>query len=191
MHFPWIGNSEFEECGDRYYVHGTEQLSLSIILHRFHNAVQEGDGDRILCYGKLLLVIFKSTNKYNYAKEAIILLMQYYYLFSDEQCQQLLCSRCMNTRGVIGPNIPCELYMEHLNRCLKTMLHNIGSNISPEAIRKAGMAIAPVQHICNTFKHQTVPYLHSNRHFGKDFDKVLGTLVTEVFVPIREREFTK
>ena len=193
--FPRISHGEYEECSDKVYVHSTELLSLSIIWHGFHDTVRERDGDRILRYWKLLLVIFKSTNKYNYAKEAVILLMQYYYLFSDRQRQQLLWSRCVNTRGVIGANIPCDLYMEHLNRCLKTMLHNLGSNISPEAIRKAGMAIAPVQHICNTFECQTAPYLHSNRHsmphFGKDFDKVLGTLVTEkVFVPIREREFT-
>ena len=106
--------------------------------------------------------------------------MQYYYLLSDRQRQQLLWSRCINTRGLPGANIPCDLFMEHLNRRLKIMLHNLGSNISPDAIQKAGKAIAPVQHVCTIFEQQTAPYLHSDHHsettFGKDFDKVLHTL---------------
>ena len=94
VRFPRISHNECEECSDKVYVHSTELLSLSIIWHGFHDAVREGDGDRILRYWKLLLVIFKSTNKYNYAKEAVILLMQYHYLLSDRQRQQLLWSRC-------------------------------------------------------------------------------------------------
>ena len=73
----------------------------------------------ILCYWKLLLVLFKSTNNCNYAKEAVNILFQYNYTFSDQQKAQLLWSRCVNTRGIVGVNIPCDLFMEHLNRRLK------------------------------------------------------------------------
>ena len=108
-----------------------------------------------------------------------------------EQTKQLLWSCCINTQGFPGANIPCDLYMEHLNRRLQIMLQNLVPNVS---YKNAGMAIAPGQHVCNSFEQQTALYLHSGHHsiphFRKDFEKVLHTLITEmVFMPIREREF--
>ncbi len=73
------------QCEDGVHCYGIEFLSLSLIWHGFHDSIREGDGDRILRYWKFLLVIFKSSNKRNYAKEAVNLLLQYYYLFSDRQ----------------------------------------------------------------------------------------------------------
>ena len=66
----------------------------------------------------------------NYAKEAVNILLQYQYYFSERQKAELLWSRCMNTRGLVGCNIPCDLYMEH-----KMVLKTQGANIHPE---KAG-----------------------------------------------------
>lgn len=58
------------QCEDGVHCYGIEFLSLSLIWHGFHDSIREGDGDRILRYWKFLLVIFKSSNKQNYAKEA-------------------------------------------------------------------------------------------------------------------------
>ena len=119
VRLPRIEGQEAETCDDKVYVYATELLSLGVLWHGFHDSVREGDGDRILRYWKILLVIFKSSNHFNYAKEAVNLLSQYHYNFSERQKAQLLWSRCINTRGYPGTNIPCDLYMEHLNRRLK------------------------------------------------------------------------
>ena len=107
---------------------------------------QRGDGDRILRYWKFLLVIFRSTDHYNYAKEAVNLLLHYYYKFSEREKLDLLWNRCINTKGHPGINMPCDLFMEHLNRRLK---HSMCANVNPAAIQNAGRAIGPVDHICN------------------------------------------
>ena len=60
-------------------------------------------------------MIFKSTNHWNYAKEAVNVPHQNKYVFLEREKAQLLCSRCINTRGYPGTNIPCDLHMEHLN----------------------------------------------------------------------------
>ena len=90
-------------------------------------------------------------------------------------------SRCVNTRGIDGANIPCDLFMEH--RRLKTVIMSMGANVSPKSIQKAGKAIAPVQHVCEIFEQQTAPYMHSDLHatpqFGKDFRTVLSVLTSE------------
>ena len=193
VRLPRIGGEEAEVCDDKVYVYAIELLSLGIIWHGYHDSVREGDGDRILRFWKLLLVIFKSSNNYNYAKEAVNLLLQYHYIFSERQKAQLLWSCCINTRGHPGTNIPCDLFMEHLNRRLKMVVHFLRANVTPKAIQKAGRAIAPVQQVCQVFEQQTAPYLHSHHHsvpsFGKDFDTVLKVLrEEEVFMPIRIRQ---
>ena len=115
-----------------------------------------------MLYWKVLLAVFKSTNNHNYAKEAVNLFQ--YYAFSDRQKAQLLWSRCVNTRGIQGANIPCDLFMEHLNRRLKNVIHSMGANVTPKAIVKAGRAIGTVSHVCQVFEEPTAGTMHSDRH---------------------------
>ena len=83
-------------------------------------------------------MVFKSPSRQNYAKEAVNLLVQYYHVLTERQKTQLLWSHCVNTKGLPGKNIPCDLHMEHLNRRLKIILRNLGANITPKAVVKAG-----------------------------------------------------
>ena len=52
----------------------------------------------------------------NYAFEAVNLQVQCQYLLSERLKQQLVWGRFINTHGLAGHNIPCDLYLEHLNR---------------------------------------------------------------------------
>ena len=143
-----------EEYEDKAIVYSTEVLSLGLIWHGFHDATREEDGDRLI--GDILEILTDdSSNNYNYAKEAANLLRQYHYIVSEREKAQLLWSRCVNTRGVDGANIPCDLFMEYLNGRLKTVIRSMGANVTPATIQKAGKAIAPVQHVCQIFEQQT------------------------------------
>ena len=169
------------------------QKGLSLLWHGFHDAIREGDGERILRYWKFLVVVFKSSNKRNYAKEGINLLIQYHYRLSDRQRQQLLWSHCVNMRGYQGKNIACDLHMEHLNRRLKTLMRNLGANINLKSVELAGKCISVVHHVCAAFEDQTSPFKPSDHHhlpaFGKDFETVLKVLEEEnVFVPLCVRQ---
>ena len=176
-----------QACPDGVQLYASEVLSLGLLWFGYHDAIREGDGDRILNYWKFLLVLFKSTSHANYAKEAVNLLLQYYYKFSERQKAQLLWSRCINTRGLIGCNLPCDLHMEHLNRRIKKIIHSMGANVNPKAIVKAGKALGPVEHICQLFEEQTSNNTVYNSHpvpsFGKDLSTVVQVLQDEkVFV---------
>lgn len=178
---------------DDVHCYVTELLTLSLLWHGFHDAIKEGDGERILRYWKFLLVIFKSSNKYNYAKESVNLLLQYYYILSERQREQLIWSRCVNTKGYKGANIPCDLYMEHLNRRLKTVLRYLGANINPSSVQKAGKSIGAVHHVCQIFEKQTSSCQSSDHHsfpaFGKDYYTILKELEEgNVFVPLCKRQ---
>lgn len=193
VHLPRIDDQATERCDDGVHLYAAELLSLGLLWHAFHDAVREGDGGRVLRHWKFMLVIFKSTNHRNYAKEAVNLLLQYNYTFSERERAQLLWSCCVNTRGYPGANIPCDLFMEHLNRRLKTVIRSMRANVNPTTIQKAGKAIASVQRVCQQFELQTCNQLHSDCHpypsFGKDFESALKALEEEnVFVPVSVRQ---
>ena len=61
---------------DRIHEYACEVLTLLLIWHNFYDTTKEGDGDRLMLVWKLLLLIFKATNRRNYSKEAAILLLQ-------------------------------------------------------------------------------------------------------------------
>ena len=107
-------------------------------------------------YWKFLynVIVFKNTSHRNYAKESINLQMQYNYTFSERQKAQLLWSRCINTKGYAGANIPCDLHMEHSNRRLKTVIRSMGANVKPATIVKAGKVIASVHRVCKVFEEE-------------------------------------
>ena len=130
---------------------------VELVWHGFHDAIREGDEERLTHYWKFLLVIFKASNQYNYVKEAVNLLLQYHYFFSKRQRAELLTSRCVNARVLVECNIPCDLYMEHLNRRLKMVIRNQGGNVRPELIEKAGRCIGIVQHVCETYFQTSQP----------------------------------
>ncbi len=190
--FTYVSHLDFSQqttekqktVDDSVHLYAVELLTLGLLWHGFHDAIKEGDGERIMRYWKFLLILFKSTNHPNYAKEAVNLLLQYNYLFSERQKSQLLWSRCVNTRGLPGTNIPCDLHMEHLNRRLKTVLRNMGANVNDKTVTKAGKCIAVVQRVCQAFEEQTSSTAsRSDNHpypkFGKDFDMVLNVLEQE------------
>ena len=186
---PPPASSPSEPVVDGVQFYATELLSLGLIWHCFHDAIREGDGDRIIRYWKLLLIIYKASDKRNYGKEAVILLLQYHCTFSERARTQLLWSRCINTKGNRGGNIPCDLHMEHLNRRLKIMLRNV--TITPKIVEKAGKCLGTVNRVCIQFEQQTATRKSLGGHavpgFGKDFDTILGVLEEESVFTTKHR----
>ena len=134
----WEEEESTKTTHDGVHFYSMELLTLSLIWHSFHDAIKEGDRERIVRYWKLLIIIFKASNHRNFAKEAVLFLFQYLHQFSDRQKEQLLWGRFVNTQGRVGANIPSDLHMEHLNRHLKTVLCNMEANVNPNSVVKAG-----------------------------------------------------
>lgn len=181
------------KCSDQVNLYAMEVLTLGLLWHGFHDASREGDGERILRYWKVLLVLFKSSRNYNYAKDAVNLILSHKYLLSERKAAQLLWSRTVNTRGREGCNIPMDLHMEHLNRTLKSILSNVGANITAKNVVKAGKSLRAVHKVCAAFQMDTAKSSISAKHpypaFNKDLQKVLAILEeVEVFVPMEKRE---
>ena len=110
------------------YGYGLDVLKLGLMWLGFHDAVREDDGERIITYWRFLLPIFHHSKLRNYSLEAFNLLPQMITL-SPHKVTEIKYNRTVNTVGQRSHNVPYDLHMEHLNRRLKVMMANLGSNI--------------------------------------------------------------
>ena len=165
---------------DGVHEYACDALSLYLFFMQLEDAIAEADGGRILQCWKYLLLFYYSSRKPNYSIEALRMLMQYHYLLPARQAQQLIWSRCVNTHGRLGKNIPMDLHMEHLNRAVKSHSDALGANITDRAILRAGMCFSAVHDVTTTFDTYTDVTRDSGRHSecssDGDFVKVLGEL---------------
>lgn len=162
--FIYLTESQIPECDDGVFAYATEFPTLTMVWHTFQNAIREGDGKRILWSLKFLYLIFKASNRRNYANEALQLLLQYHCTLPERKQAQLLWSRCINKIVYQGANTLCDLHMEHLNRRLKSVIRVMGANVKPATIEKGGKSIAVIHRVCQAFEELTTRCSHSDHH---------------------------
>lgn len=175
---------------DGVHLYAKELMTLSMVWHYFHDSSREADGDRLKLSWKILIPIFYATKRRNYLKEGVNLLLQCCVL-SERKVGQLLWSRCVNTHGRAGCNVPVDLHQEHLNRTLKSSLRSLGANLTFDAIARAGKSLATVHNVCTQFEQETVPSaaasgVHNVPGFGKDFRRVLAQLLEDDVMETKE-----
>ena len=79
------------------------------------------------------------------------MLYQFYYCLSPRQSQQLIWDRFINTQGIRGRNISCDLYMEHLNRVVKEAVKSKGSNKTAAVFKRVVQAIGTIEPVISNF----------------------------------------
>lgn len=167
---------------DGVYLYACDLLTLGMIWMGFHDAIREGDGERIMVYWKFFLPIFKLLGRKNYSIEAVDIQLLRHHHLSERQAAQLVWSRFINTHSRGGKNIPCDLHLEHLNRCLKDSLRNLHSNVKTTSVLRAAKSIGVVHHIAEQFKEQTTSSSESGKHSkprsSKDFQRLLSELTS-------------
>ena len=168
--------------------------SECLLWHGFHNAIKEGDGERIFTYWKFLTVVFQQDGHYNYAKEGLTLIVNSQVL-CERLVEEMKCCRTINTMGRPVYNIPCDLHMEHLNRCLKIMMCNLGANKLQGPIKRMAKSLGVVNDICSRFTDESGVPTSKSHHtlpsFGKDLEMVMRELRSqEVFSVKNGRDLT-
>lgn len=187
-------NKDAEKEGDKVYDYARELLSYGLLYKCFADSIREGDGKRILCCWKFLMLIFKAAKRKNYAIEALNLLGQYHFFLSHRQREQLLWSRCVNTHGISGRNIPGDLYLEHLNRLCKSAVSDLGANKTPAAFERAGKCLGVLDKLSTEFDKSLgvseVYSTHSLPNDAKDMRMILKELIaSDVFTEKQNREY--
>ena len=112
-----------------------------MLFLEFHDAIREGNGERVFRCWKFLFLIFMAAGRTKYTIEAFHFMCQRYFLFSERQVKQLLYSRFVNIRGMPHHNIPADLHMEHLNHTVKTAVSHSNAARIERSIIRAGKCI--------------------------------------------------
>ena len=64
-------------------------ISVGLLYLEFCDAIREGDGMRVIRCWRYMFLVFKCTDRKNYAIEAFTLLAQYHFLLSKRQTHQI------------------------------------------------------------------------------------------------------
>ncbi len=104
---------------DPTYNYHNARLQCGLLLTNIMDAVQEGDGDRLVrCYKMVLLFNYKFKHT-KYAYLLLLFFAKIYALLSEKEAHLLVHNRFLNKKGGKGHNIPLDLHMEHFNLDLK------------------------------------------------------------------------
>ena len=77
---------------------------------------------------------------------------------SPNFAHQMKWNRFVNIKGGRGRNIPCELFNRHMNKLIKDIILNMGSNLTEDALNRAVRSVSSIHAICERFdKESCVP----------------------------------
>ena len=144
---------------DHIMEYACEVVSLGLLFLNYRDAIKEGDGERVILCWKYMLLIFKATNRSNYAVEACHLLADHIKVLPPRQAHQLVWSRFVNVHGKPGCNIPCDLYMEHMNRLCQDCIRHLGANKTKKAICRPSKCMSFLSNIIDRFNKEHKCYI--------------------------------
>ena len=126
----------------------------------------------------LLLPHFQATGRRKYCLEAFRIQLQVNAFLSPNLAHQVMWHRFVNTKGGMGKNIPCDLYNDHMNRLIKHIIRNMGSNLTEASLQRAAQSVSTLHATCQTFDVETgVPYGTHAHSDTQDVAKVVGVVM--------------
>ena len=152
-------------------------ISVGLLYLEFCDGIKEGDGTRVLRCWRYMFLIFKCTERINYSIEAFTMLAQHHFLFSQRQSHQLIWGRFVNVHGLPARNIPCDLYMEHLNRICKNAVSGLGANKTPDALLRVGKVVGILDEVMKKFDEENNIAERSGKHTVPSYKRDMNTMV--------------
>ena len=150
------------------------------LIMEFMDAWSEGDGERVYTCWKIFLPHFYcNSTKSKYAIEAVRLQLQRAIL-PPQLSYELIWGRFVNSKGGIGNNIPSDLHNEFVNKDIKDIIKNMGSNITEDALHCAARSITKIKAVCRNFDVQSHIHAESSSHTTKSFTKDINKIVTSI-----------
>lgn len=145
---PQASQEVMQEAPDGVFNYASAVLTDGLLLLEFRDAIHEGDGPRIMRCWKFMLLYFFSSGHNKYALEAFNLLADVHSAASPRLAHQIMWSRTVNTQGRPGHNVPVDLHMEHLNRCLKDSIIGLGANVTENTVVQSSKSLRGVLDVC-------------------------------------------
>ena len=131
-------DSSKEDCLYNYH---RCKLAFGLLLFEFNDAIKEGDGQRLYELYKFALLIYKANGKTKYSYVILLYIVKIAALLSEEDAHNLKWNKFFNKHGKKAGNIPLDLRMEQLNKCVKSMWRGLGANINETSALRLAKSI--------------------------------------------------
>ena len=93
---------------------------------------------------------------------------------------QLCWGRVLSIHDGKGHNLPIDLHMEHLNRCVKDYIVGLGANVKEETVVQISKSLKGILSVCNNFDKEShvhpVSFHHTKKSSKKDEELVIKEL---------------
>ena len=176
----FVTPGETDDTGDTCYNYARVLCHYGSLVMEFRDAWAEGDGQRVVRCWKLFLPHFQVAGRTKYSLAAFNLQLQTNATLSPNAAHQVMWNRFINTKGGIGRNIPCDLHNEHVNKEVKYIIQNMGSNLTEASLQRAARSVSTLHNICEAYDSQSgVPYgtsAHSTKPDTVDVITVVNTV---------------
>ena len=115
---------------DYLYNYHRGKLAFGLLLFEFNDAIKERDGQRLYELYKLALLLYKANGKTKYSYVVLLYRVKISGILSENDAHNLKWNRFFNKHGKKAANIPLDLRMEQLNKCVKSMWRGLEANMN-------------------------------------------------------------
>lgn len=97
--------------------------------------------------------------------------------YSSQTYTEFVWDRFANCKGGHGNNIPCDLYNEHVNRIVKEMINDMGSNLTEQAVERAARSVSVISSVAEEFDNvsQNASWLFYSHQENRQTQHWLGS----------------
>ena len=154
---------ETSDTGDGVNNYARLLCYYEFLAMEFEDAWKEGDGERVTRCWQIFLLHFHKSGNTKYALQALRLQFQLASL-SPQAAHQVMWNRFVNTHGGSGRNRLCDLHNEHINKLLKKIVTNMGSNLTEKALHQSARCVSTLQQVAQTFEQQSDVPVRTSAH---------------------------
>ena len=155
-------------------------LTLSLLRMNHNNALEMGDGERIMAVNLYLYLLYKVNKCPKYAYGLLETNCQARILLSPRMAHRLKWNRTVNHRGKKNSNHPNDLDLEHCNRVFKDEAHSFRGIFTEKTISRVSRSALCTDQIVKRFEKETNTKKASGVHTDKDTTQDVLLIVTQL-----------
>ena len=155
-------------------------LFLCLLRMNHNDALNMGDGDRIMAVNQYLYLLYKAYKFPKYAYGLLETNCQSKILLSARMAHRLKWNRTVNHRGKRNTNHPNDLDLEHCNRIFKDEAHSFRGIFTEKTISRVSRSALCTDEIARNFDKQTHTKKASGIHTDKDMTEDVYMVVTQL-----------
>ena len=155
-------------------------LTLGLLRLNHNDAINLGDGGRIMLVNQYLYLLYRNFGCPKYAFGILETICQAKILLSERLAHRLTWNRCVNHRGKVDTNHPNDLDLEHCNKIFKDEAHSFRGVFTEKTVSRVSRSAVCTQNVLLNFDRETNTRTGSGLHSECDLSQDVGLIVNQL-----------